>query len=241
VPTEAIACAAIVGMSLVAGAVAGTRLRLGPAAAAAVTAFGGGLLLSAVALELVPDADASAGTAVTALGLLGGTAVFVVADWRLHRDPEMSAARNAMHAAMSGRMTSRVQQGRSLAAGLVIDGVPESLALGLTIADERLGLALLAGVVVGNLVESYAGARLIGAGALRLFSGIAVALAIATVAGGTVLAGASETLVGGAQAVAAGAVLAVVSITVIPETFRDLQREVAVALIAGFVAGYLLS
>ena len=41
-------------------------------------------------------------------------------------------------------------RGLSIAAGLFIDGVPESLALGLTIAEGELGLALLVGILVGR-------------------------------------------------------------------------------------------
>ena len=55
-------------------------------------------------------------------------------------------------------------RGLSIAAGLFIDGVPESLALGLTIAEGEVGAALLAGILVGNLVESYGAAQPIIAG-----------------------------------------------------------------------------
>jgi zinc transporter, ZIP family len=240
---EAAAWGALVGVTLLAGALAAAQLRLPARVASGLTAFGGGLLLSAVALELVPEADAAAGTVVTAAGLAAGTAVFVAADAWLHRDPGMSAMRRAAQQARAGRMTPmpRAAEGRSLAAGLVIDGVPESVALGLMVASGNIGLALVAGVLLGNLVEAYGAARLIGAGAARLFAGIGLALAACTALGATLLAGAGSGLVGGAQAVAAGAVLAVVSVTIVPETFRDIARRVAVALIAGFVGGYLLA
>jgi zinc transporter, ZIP family len=75
----------VVGLSLLAGAVAAARLRLPVRVAATLTAFGGGVLLAAVALELVPDADAEAGPALTALGLAAGTLVYVGADSWLSR------------------------------------------------------------------------------------------------------------------------------------------------------------
>lgn len=241
---EAAFWGALVGLSLVAGALVAALVRLSAVAASSLTAFGGGLLLSAVALELVPEADADAGTAITAAGLVAGTVAYVLADRWLHSDPHMSEMRTAVHAAASGRMMmspDRMQAGRALAAGLVIDGVPESLALGLTVAQGELGLALLAGVLVGNVVEAYGSAHLIGAGALRLFAIIGAALAVTTVLGATGLSDASPGFVGGAQAVAAGAVLAVISITIVPETFHDIARRVALATVLGFVAGYLVS
>jgi ZIP family zinc transporter len=76
---------------------------------------------------------------------------------------------------------------------------------------------------------------------VALLGEIGLALALATVLGGTVLSDAPAELIGGAQALAAGAVLAVVSISIIPYAFEEVSRRVAIAMVAGFVAGYLLS
>jgi ZIP family zinc transporter len=221
--------------------------------AATLTAFGGGVLFAAVALELIPEADAQAGRWLTATALLGGTTVYVVADIWLTRDRSMRAHRRRAHAAAAGKtMATQADhdesaRGEAIAAGLFIDGVPESLALGLTIASGRVGLALLAGVLVGNLVEAYGAAHPIIQGghprrfAIGLLAGIGMALAGATILGGTLLADASGTVVGTAQAVASGAVLAVVSISIIPYAFAEVNTRVAFAATAGFVVGYLLS
>jgi zinc transporter, ZIP family len=244
----------VVGLSLVAGAVAAARLDLPERVAATLTAFGGGVLLAAVALELVPDADAEAGTALTAIGLAAGTLLYVGADAWLSRTASHREMRRAMHAAAAGRpgraeemMSADSTRGLSIAVGLFIDGVPESIALGLTVAEEELGVALLAGILIGNVVESYGAAQPIIAGghppgfALRVLGGIGLALAVATALGGTVLADATPEFIGTAQALAAGAVLAVVSIAVIPHAFEEVSRLVAAATVAGFVLGYLLS
>src|SRR5688572_25490464 len=104
---EDLAAAAIWGLviaaSLLAGALVATRTALPPRLAAAITAFGGGVLLSAIALELVPDADQAAGPWLTAAGMLGGTLVYVAADRRLNRDQGMAAMRRSGHAAAAGR------------------------------------------------------------------------------------------------------------------------------------------
>ena len=242
----------VIGASLVAGALAAAVLRLPERAAATLTAFGGGILLSAIALELVPEADREAGAALTAVGLVAGTLVYVGADAWLNRDEHMKAVRRSGHAAAAGQaMTmaprhAEAARGESIAAGLFVDGIPESIALGLTIAEGEIGLALLVGVLVGNLVEAYGAAQPILAGghsrrfAIGLLGAIGLALAVATVLGGTVLADASPALVGTAQAVAAGAVLAVVSIAIIPHAFEEVSGLVASATVLGFVAGYLL-
>jgi ZIP family zinc transporter len=241
-----------VGASLVAGALLAALLELPERVAATVTAFGGGILLAAVALELVPEADREAGPALTAAGLLAGTLVYVGADAWLNRDPGMRTMRRSAHAAAAGRPMEtspahgEAARGESIAAGLFIDGVPESLALGLTIAEGEVGAALLAGILVGNVVEAYGAAQPIrrgrGAGfAIVLLGLIGLALAVATVLGATVLAGASPALVGTAQAVAAGAVLAVITIAIVPHAFDEVSGLVAFATVLGFVGGYVLS
>ena len=148
----------------------------------------------------MPEADAEAGVALTTFGLLAGTLVYVGADAWLNRDEEMKLARRSMHAGASGRrMVMSVNQaeatrGESIAVGLFVDGVPESIAVGLTIAEGEVGVALLAGVLIGNLVESYGAAQPILVGgrtrrfAVTLLAAIGLALASATVLGGTVLA-----------------------------------------------------
>jgi len=242
-----------IAASLFAGALGAVLLRLPDRVAATLTAFGGGILFAAIALELVPEADAGAGAALTAAGLVGGTLLYVGADAWLNRQPKMRAMRQSGHAAAAGRAMAmprdhaEAARGESIAAGIFVDGVPESIALGLTIAEGELGVALLAGVLLGNLVEAYGAAQPILAGghsrsfALRLLGGIGLALALATILGGTVLADASPELVGTAQAVAAGAVLAVISIAIVPHAFAEVSSRVATATMLGFVAGYLLS
>jgi hypothetical protein len=92
----------VVALSLVAGALAAARIRLSERVAATLTVFGGGVLFAAVALELVPEADAQAGVALTAAGLVAGTALYVGADAWVDRNEERSETRRMMHAAAVG-------------------------------------------------------------------------------------------------------------------------------------------
>jgi zinc transporter, ZIP family len=241
----------VVGASLVAGAVAAAVVTLPARTAALLTAFGGGVLLAAIAFELMPEADREAGVALTVAGVLAGALVYVVADAWLSRDEETDRMRRSGHAAAAGQAmpmrSADTARGESIAVGLFVDGVPESIALGLTIAEGEVGIALLAGVLIGNVVEAYGAAQPIVAGgrtrrfAITLMALIGAALALATVAGGTALADASGELVGTLQAVAAGAVLAVISIAIVPHAFEEVSRLVAVATVLGFLLGYVLS
>lgn len=241
------------GGSLVIGAVAGVVLRLPARVAAGITAFGGGVLLAAVAFELVPEADARAGLWPTAAGLLAGMLVYVVADAWVTRNEHMRTTRRSGHSAAAGRPMAtdtggtQAARGEAIAVGLFLDGVPESIALGLTVAEGTIGLALLVGILLGNLVEAYGAAQPIVAGglskrfAVSLMAAIGVTLVGATVLGGAVLVDADPAIAGTTQAFASGAVLAVVSVAIIPHVFAEVNRWVAVTFVLGFVAGYLLT
>jgi zinc transporter, ZIP family len=243
----------VVGGTLLAGALAAAYVRLPDTVAATLTATGGGIMFAAVALELVPESDADAGGALTAAGLLAGALIYVAADRRLSRDEDMAMMRRSGHAAAAGREMqmpsghAEAARGESIAAGLFVDGVPESIALGLTIAEDELAVALLAGIALGNVVEAYGAAQPIIAGghsrafAIRLLGMIGLVLALATAAGGTFLSEASDELIGVLEAVAAGAVLAVISVSIAPYAFKKVNRMAAVATVAGFIIGYLLS
>jgi zinc transporter, ZIP family len=242
----------LVAVSLAGGAVIAAEVGLPRRAAAAVTAFGGGVLLAAVAVELVPDADDRAGPATSAVCLLAGTVVYVAADAWLTRSGNEETVRRSGHAAAAGMpmpMTlseAEAARGEAIAAGIFVDGVPESVALGLTVAEGSVGVALLAGILIGNVVEAYGAAQPIALSrsarfAVVLLTALGIALAGATMLGATALADAPNGLIGGAEAVAAGAVLAVISISVVPYAFDEVRWWVAFALVAGFVTGYLLS
>jgi ZIP family zinc transporter len=69
---------------------------------------------------------------------------------------------------------------------------------------------------------------------------IGIVLAGATIIGATLLAGTTPEVIGFAQAIAAGALLAVVSISIIPHAFEDVDHWVALYSVLGFVVGYVL-
>jgi ZIP family zinc transporter len=242
-----------IGATLLVGALVASFWALPGRPTAVVSAFGGGVLLAGVAFELLPDADARAGRWFTSAGFLGGVAVYVVADAWLTREKHVAAVRRSSHAAATGRPIAlpaelaEKTRGESMAAGLFLDGVPESFALGLTIAERATSLTLLVGILIGNVVEAYGSAQpiLVGRGSKRfavgLLGGIGLLLGGSTVVGATVLADASDWFLGTAQAGAAGAVLAVVTVAIVPHVFAEVNRMVAAAMAIGFVVGYLLA
>jgi zinc transporter, ZIP family len=252
--TEAGPLAVLVAGSLVLGAIAAATVKVPSRLAALVTAGGGGLLLAAVAFELVPEAGEQAGPLLTVAGLLAGAVLYVAADAALARHEGMTQSRQAARESAVGMPVSAatmarasVARGEAIAAGIVVDGIPESLALGLMAVEGASGPALLVAVVVGNLTESYGAAQPIIHGgrsrrfAVGLLAAIGLGLGATTMLGGLAGGALPGSVIGTAQAVAGGAVVAVLSISILPYAFDEADRKVALATVAGLAAGYLLS
>jgi zinc transporter ZupT len=116
--------AVVVAASLIAGAVVAAGLRLAPGVAALISAFGGGILLAAVAFELLPEADEIAGPVWTASGVLAGAVAYVAVDRALSADEHTEMMRRSAHAAAAGQpmaMTvddAEVRRGETIAAGI---------------------------------------------------------------------------------------------------------------------------
>lgn len=248
---EAVLWGVAIGGALVIGAFAGAFLPMWERVATTLTVFGGGILLGALAFDVVPEAEEHTGAVTTALGFLGGALAFLAVDWLLTRDEGRKELRRALQAGVSGGRAGggkeEAARGETIALGVFADGVPETAALGVTIAEGEIGLALLAGVLVSNLVESYGATQPIVDGghsrrfAVLLFSGIAVALLGAIMLGSTLLLDAGDTVIGLAQAVAGGAIFATVTTAIVPHAFAEVSRWAAVAAGLGFLAGYLLA
>src|SRR5262245_23590004 len=140
------------GSSLVLGGVVAVRVTLTRRALGLIMAFGAGVLISAVAYELVHEAAVtSAGDGGVALGLLAGSVVFFGADVLIDRVFGKSEAEGSNGGARA------TQAGRALVLGIILDGIPESLVLGLTVLEAgTVSAAFLVAVFLSNLPESIA-------------------------------------------------------------------------------------
>lgn len=74
-----------------------------------------------------------------------------------------------------------------------------------------------------------------------LWSGIALVSGLASLAGYALFSGFSQDVTAAAQAVAAGAILAMVADTMIPEAFEVAHDYAGLITVAGFLAAFTLS
>ncbi|WP_329136796.1 ZIP family metal transporter [Streptomyces sp. NBC_00670] len=239
----------LAGCALLLGAGCGYALRVPQKVIAWVMAFGAGVLLSAVSFELVGEAYEEGGLGPAALGTLGGAVAYTAGNVWLAR-------RGARHRKRSGHRRDQSQpseegqggSGLALALGALLDGVPESAVIGVSLLDGgAVSLVTVAAVFISNIPEglsSSAGMKRAGRGKGYVFGvwgAIAAASAVSAVLGYSVVGGLSVAVVAAVTAVAAGAILAMVADTMIPEAFQDTPLAIGLVTVSGFLVSFALS
>jgi zinc transporter, ZIP family len=223
--------AAIASVALVLGALIGIRWMPPTPVLASILAFAGGALTAALAFELFEESFQHGGLVSSSLGLIAGAAAFIAIDLVLERRVRRRGGDVA---------------GPALLVVVVLDGVPENLALGTTLAVGAGSLPLLAAIFASNLPEALVGARSMRDDGrsvrfvLGTWSVAAVVLAAAIVTGALLLENVGGTALSGILAFAGGAVLASLADTVFPRAFRDGGPLVAFATVFGFLTAFAL-
>jgi ZIP family zinc transporter len=204
--------------------------------------FAAGVLLAVVAMDLVIGARGAARLPWIGVGLLGGAAVFSSVNSLISR----WGARHRKRCGDCVEQPSEAQQpgsGLAIAAGTLLDGVPEGVVLGLsTLHQGAPGLGIVAAFFLANVPEalsSSAGMRRAGRSASYVFGawiGIGLLIGLSAPAAVLVLRDTGPAVMGTAEAFAAGAILALVSETMIPEAFHGAPLFNGLLLVVGFVA-----
>lgn len=206
-----------------------------------VMAFGCGVLISAVAYELVAEAFVTAsGEGTVALGLLLGAIAFYIGSVIIERrTPPASPTATGAESAGSAL---------AIVLGTVLDGIPESVVLGVGVASTTTqGPAMLIAVFVSNLPEamaSTAGLRSAGwatRSIVLLWTCISVASAASAAAGYAISSVTSPAGLAFALAFAAGAILTMLADSMMPEAFDHGGRSTGVVTTIGFGVSFALS
>jgi ZIP family zinc transporter len=229
--------------SLVLGGVIGIWIPLSREVRGLIMGFGAGTLISAVAYELVDDAFAAAdGFAIVAAGLFAGAATFFIGDVLIDRMGGSERKRSDSTQAAAG--------GAALAIvlGIVLDGIPESLVIGLTLLEGGgVSVAMIVAVFLSNLPEAIAattGLARSGWNTSRIFGLwglVALVSGLSALAGYVLFDGASAQWTAFVLAYAGGAILTMLADTMMPEAFERSGKLTGLATTLGFAVAFAIT
>jgi ZIP family zinc transporter len=226
--------------SLVLGAAVALWVRIGFRTIGLIMGFGAGVLISAVAFDLVEEAIGKAtGHGAVLLGMFAGCGVFFAGDLLIDRAG--GARRKSARGAEEG------DSALAIVLGTVLDGIPESIVIGLTIYESgAVGAAYLTAVFVSNVPEAVSSTAGLVAGGWRSTRILAMWTLIALVSGLASLVGyglfqhASPDTLAFVNAFAAGAILTMLADTMMPEAYEHGGKLVGVVTTLGFVVALVI-
>ncbi len=213
---------------------------------AAVMGFGGGVLIAVLSVDLMEMAFEDGGPVSAISGILVGAAIFSAINWRLAR----YGARHRNRCGGCVKQPSKAEDkgsGLAIAVGALIDGIPESIVIGLSLlSGGKIGMALVAGFFLANIpqgLSSASGMKTAGRSHRYIFFvwvSIPLICGLAAAIGNLALGSAVPTVPAAILAFAAGGVLAMLAESMIPEAFEDAQPFIGLITVIGFLAAFLI-
>lgn len=232
----------LAGSSLILGVIIGTVFKIRQRIIAAIMAFGSGVLICALTFGLMEEAFKHGGFDAIAIGFLIGGVVFIGGDFLVHRYGGRTYKKKKHFKAV------RDTNGKAIILGAALDGIPESIALGLSLLEKNgIGLLMLAAIFLSNLPESISSIDDLRKEEISTkqiyfsWSIVSISSIVAAILSFFFLKNISLNTRGIIEAFASGAILAMLADSMMPEAYEEGGYLIGLLTMLGFLTAFILS
>lgn len=232
---------AIISVSgIILGSFVGTRFSFTHKSIAKTMAIAAGLLIAAATIELVIEA-------VKVVTLFPAIVAFTIGAFGFSFGNSYLSNQGAQNRKRCGECVAQPSEeeqpgsGLAITLGTAMDAIPESIVLGITFFTMGIKYPLIIAIALGNFPESLSGSvGMLHAGRKRIWiykiwGGVALMSVLLTIFGFVLAQSLPPYIVGFLQLFGAGALIAMVSETLIPEAFHESPSYTGTLVAIGFV------
>ncbi len=231
----------LTGFSLILGTAIGTSFKVSQKIIAAVMAFGSGVMICALTFGLMEEAFKYGGFDAVTIGFLVGGVIFIAGDFAVHRFGGRHYRKKKPFKSI------RQTNGKAIVLGALLDGIPESIALGVALFSQNgIGILMVGAIFMSNLPESLTSVSDLkkeGFSKKQIyFMWIAVSsiVIITTIVSYLFLKKLNLNILGIILSFASGSILAMLADSMIPEAFEEGGYLIGLLTILGFLTAFIL-
>lgn len=232
----------LTGFSLILGVIIGTTFKISRKVLAAIMAFGSGVMICALTFGLMEEAFNHGGFDAVVIGFLIGGMVYIGGDFLIHRYGGRTYKRKKHF------KTIRETNGKAIVLGAALDGIPESIALGISLLSKNgIGLLMVTAIFLSNLPESIASIddlKKEGLSKKQIYITwliVSVSVVVTAILSFLFLEELNLNIMGIIESFASGAILAMLADSMMPEAYEEGGYLIGILTILGFLTAFILS
>lgn len=231
--------------SLLIGAILALRIKFSSRILGLVMAFGVGALISSVSFELISESFVVAnGLAIVGVGVASGALVYFFGDMLIDK----FGGKFRKSSRKRGKTEANDESGVAILLGTILDGIPESAVIGLSLAGgAKVSAAMVVAVFISNIPEALASSTGLFASGWKKWKILGLWLVIVAVSAGAAWAGfaifgdTSPLVRSFILAFAGGAILTMLADSMMPEAYRDDGNITGLVVVLGFCVAFAVT